>query len=192
MISQPSPAFARLLELVAEFTTASSLGSQLQSKHEEDYTELVDQISRAWTSALAKKEDAEAAIVALVKRNPDWFKGKKSIITPHGTITKRESTKLEVANPDVTTRLIIGEHGAPEIRNRSLASLMGRAAELLHIEITPNLEALEKLSDGELAMLGIKRTVTETYTVKPATPDLGKAVETRARAKAKLAQPAAA
>jgi hypothetical protein len=118
----------------------------------------------------------DEGIKSLFAKHPEWRDGaKKSVKTPYGSVEQRTVTELEVANPAATVALI---------EQRAKSDSKFDAGAFLRIEKEPNLEALEALSDEELAMLGVSRVKSERVTVKPAKVS-AKAVTKAAAAAAK-------
>lgn len=176
--SNLSTEFLKFLETFAVLLAAARDISRLDLKVNEEVDAIIDGERDDYLKALATKQQAEEALIEWAKKHPEWFAGKKSLSTPHGTVSKRETNSLGVPNEAISVRLIV-ETFAP---GANVTAALGKAADFLHVEISPNLEALEKLDDAELAKLGITRTSTTSYTVKAAGVDLGKAVEAKAKA----------
>lgn len=172
----------KFLAAFEKFTIARNICDQLNAELQKENLNLVQEKSGEWLLATAAEADAESVALALLEAHPEWFGTKQSFKTPHGTVQKKKSKSLVMINETVTTKLIIGQY-APEAK--SLQRLLGEAADYLHIEIKPNKEALEGLSDEQLAALGIRREESETITLKPLTVDLGKAVEAKTKKPAK-------
>lgn len=102
----------------------------------------------------------DGQIKALFARHPEWRPGdSKSVKSPFGSVEQRTAKELDAPNPAMTVSLIEARGATdPEFK----------AADYLHIDKKPNLEALERLNDDELAKLGVSRVSTEKVTVKPA------------------------
>lgn len=160
-------AFARFVDLLqthsrfanqlAELEVAMNREAQAAAgSRAEDYVVLQEELG---------KLDIELKL--LFNSHPEWRGEKKSVATPFGAVEQRSVTELEVPNPAVTVALIEG---------RYLNSAF------LHITKEPNLEALEALSDDELAKLGINRVKKESITVKATKVSVAKVVK-NARAK---------
>jgi hypothetical protein len=113
---------------------------------------------------------------ALFDAHPEWRGDKKSVATPFGSVESRKATELEVPNPALTIALI---------KAKAVQEPQFKAADYLHIEEEPNLEALESLTDDELAKLGVARKTSERITVKPAKLNVAKAVKAAKRPTAK-------
>lgn len=164
--------FARFVELQQKHSEASNklealevainVGAQSAAMASAlDYVVLQEQVAKL-----------DADLKALFEVHPEWRGDKKSVATPYGTVEQRTATELRVENPAATVALI--------------ESFMPAAAkDYLHITKEPNLEALERFSNDELAKLGIKRVTTERVTVKPAKVNVAKAVKAAKQPKAK-------
>lgn len=175
--TKPSTEFHLFLETFAVFTEATRNLAELEVTIQRESDEVIEDHKKEYLAATAAVKDAQDALKQWAILHPEWFNGKKSLTTPHGTLAKRVTTALDIENEAITTRLILAKF-APEVK---LAELLGPAAEFLHLEIKPDREALEKLNDAELKELQIKRSVSEAITPKPRKLDLGKAMETNAK-----------
>jgi hypothetical protein len=110
----------------------------------------------------------DAALKAIFEKRPEWRGDKKSVTTPYGAVEQRTVVELEVPNPAMTVALI---------KARAQSDKEFVAADHLHIEEEPNLEALAKMDDAELAKLGVNRCKRESVNVKPAKMNVAKAVK---------------
>lgn len=161
--SDQTAAFKDLVNAMALITEASNRLGKLENELQEEYIGLVDARRKEYTFLQSTISKGEQAAEAIALMNPQWFETVKTVTTPYGSVKSRTTTKLEVANADVSIALLqqLGLESAPFLR----------------VETTLNLEALEGLTDDELARVRIKRVTKENITTKPATVDLGKAVK---------------
>lgn len=168
-IAGQSEDFARFVELQQKHTEASNKLAALevainvgaQSAAEASATEYI--VLQETVAGLA------AELTALFARHPEWRDAKKkSVGTPYGSVEQRKVTELEIPNPAMTVVLI-------EARGEKDPQF--KAGDFLHISKEPNFEALERLTDDELAKLGVSRVTTERVTVKPAKLNVAKAVK---------------
>ena len=194
-LEAPSTAFAKFIDTFAVFNQATRDLAAIDVQVNTAVQDLITGASERYTALLATEKKAKEELIAAVKANPAWFDGKKSLTTPFGKIETRTTKSLEIENEAIATRLILETfcdvratvEGQTLKIAGNLARLLGNAAEFLHIDIKPNREALEKLTDSELEVLGIARKTTETITPKPQSLDLGKAIEPKKAKKTKKA-----
>jgi len=155
------------MAVVAE--TNQRLG-ELQGGIDADLRIAVDQSKDDYIEFQTKQSEAEASIELLARRNPQWFEKKKTLTTPYGSVKLTESSSIEVKNESATIALI--KH-------------LGVAEDFLRTTEELNKEALEALSDEELALYGLARKRGECCTIKPAKVELGKAIAAANKAAAK-------
>jgi len=149
---------AKLAEYSEQCNELAVMEADLQARQ----MEAILKDSLEYSLLLQSVADQEAQIEAMAIRHPEWFVKPKTLKTPCGEVSFRTSTKLEPANEDLTMALI---------EQRADKDLYLRTRNFL------NIEALETLSDVELAGLKITRVTTDKCTVKPMKVDLGKAVK---------------
>jgi hypothetical protein len=174
--------FQEMINLLAVFTAATNQLNDLQSEANEDMLEWLDTAKGEYASLQETLTKAEAALEIIARRHPEWFQTKKSIKTPYGVVKLTSSTSLEIPNEEATlVRMELKKERSQILAEAARAE--GKEFPVFDpeafIRTTRELdrEALEKLSDLELAELGITRVVEENFSVKPATLDLGKAVK---------------
>lgn len=159
-----------------DFVNAAAIVAEAQARLDEMQTRLnmaaidaVDEIKDDYARLQEAVAKAGETLELLALRNRDaWFKKAKTLKVPYGAASFRSSTKIEVANEEMTLVL--------------LDSLGFDSNAFTRVTKTLNLEALETLTDDELAKLRLKRVTTETFAFKPSSPDLGKAVAAAAEA----------
>ncbi len=163
-IAGTSQDFARLTDLQQRHSKASNDLDALEVKMNEQSQHSANVFATDYVVLQEAVSGLDAEIKALFERHPEWRGPNKSVKTPFGEVAQRTVTELEVANPAVTVTLI--------------EQKFAEAAEkYLHIEKSPNLEALEGMSDDELAKFGVSRKKREQVTVKPAKVSVAKAVK---------------
>lgn len=160
--------FARLVELQQQFTRKSNELGKLEVTMNEKSAEAAEALAANYVVLQEEVGTLEASIKAIFEKYPEWRGEKKSINTPYGEVEKRTVTKLECENPALTVSLI-------EMRGELDAHF--KPMDHLHIEKSPNLEALEKYDDATLLSLGVKRTKSERINVKPAKVSVAKVVK---------------
>jgi hypothetical protein len=159
----PSDAeYSNLVDLLALHTESTTRMGELETAVQEAYLEIVDANRKLYAYLQNKIAESEMGIKIIALRHPEWFQAIKTLKTPYGTVGFRSTTKLDVANEELTIALI---ERLPD------ADLYLRTRKFL------NLEALESLEDFALKGLQISRVTTEKCTVTPAKMDLGKAVK---------------
>ena len=113
--------------------------------------------------------ETETALETIARRHPDWFAAHRTLKTPYGEVAlKANPPRLTAANEELSIVLLETE-GA---KNKSF-----NAAEYLRQRTELNLETLANLSDDDLARFRIKLVQGDTFSIKAARLDLGKAVK---------------
>jgi hypothetical protein len=162
--------FARLTEALQTLSRRSNELEALEVKMNEQ----AQKSAGAFAADYVVLQEALAKLDGIVKElfaaHPEWRGPNKSVKTPFGEVSQRSVTELDVPNEAMTVALIE-------------AQFSEAAADYLHIDKAPNLEALERLGDDALAKLGVQRKKREQVTVKPASVSVAKAVKA-AKAKA--------
>lgn len=172
----PNDDYKNLVDLLSVFSEAQNRMDQLQVSVNEGTLEVVDEHKTEYAKLQKTLAEAETALEIIARRHPDWFEKRKTIRSPYGEVALKENpAKLVAANEEVSILMLENEGKANPEFNASL--YLRQKTEL-------NLEALGDLTDDELKKFRIKRVQTDTFSVKPAKLDLGKAVkETVAPAK---------
>lgn len=170
----PSQDFARLVELQQRHTASCNSLDELEALINKLSQAAVKMRSEEYVVLQESIAQDEAAINALFRAHPEWRGDQKSVKTPFGTVQQQTVTELEVPNPAATVTLI-------ELEEKTDPSF--KAAEHLHVEKRPNLEALEKYTTEKLAKFGVTRKSAERITVKPAKVNVSKAVKAAAKKK---------
>jgi hypothetical protein len=167
--------FKNLVDLLAVFSEATNRLDDLSADVNQSVIEVVDEHKAEYASLQQKLVEAEGALEILARRHPDWFVAKKTIKTPYGSVSLKDNPpKLETANAEVSIVLIEAEIKAEEAAKPGTVSPKRK---LLRQHTELNLEALGQLNDAELAAYRITRTQSDTFGVKAAKLDLGKAVK---------------
>jgi hypothetical protein len=165
-----APDYKNLIDLMAIFSEATARKDELENDLHQAWLDLVDARRKDYSKLQASLANAEEGIRFLAETNPQWFAKARSLKTPYGTVSFRKGSKLQVTNEEVSIVLLeqLGQEGLPFLKTEK------------HLV----LEALEKLDEKELERLRIKRVETETFAIKTAKPDMGKAVANAAKAEA--------
>ena len=160
--------FTNMVNLLAVYSEASNQIIQLEAEATDERLEQMDERRLTFARLQETLTKASTALETIALAHPEWFANRKSIKTPYGTVKFKTSTKLEVPNQEVSILLIEKEaEKNPEFKH---STYLGTSTCL-------RLEALEKLTDAELAKFRIKRITTDNFSVEPAKVDMGKAVK---------------
>jgi 5-enolpyruvylshikimate-3-phosphate synthase len=156
----PSQDFTKLVELQQQHSETTLALEKLESKMSSDALKAATSSATEYVVLQESLSQFDAGIKELFTRHPEWREeGRKSVKTPYGSVEQRSATELDVPNPAATVALI---------KARAKEDTKFEAATFLHVEESPNLEALEALGNDELDKLGVTRTTKEKITVKPA------------------------
>lgn len=168
MIQENTQDFARLVELLQKHSSGTNDLAKLET--EMSRLSLNAASARLTDYVVLQEQNAavEAEIKVLFEKHPEWRGEKKSVATPFGSVEQRSTTELQIDNPVMTLALI---------RARANRDDFFCAGDYIHVEESPDKEALEKLSDEELEELAVKRVKTESITVKPAKVNAAKIVK---------------
>lgn len=167
-VTPASQDFARLVDLQQKFNAASLALETLEVAINKSAQHCAAENAAAYCVHQEELATLDAAIKVLFANHPEWRGDAKSIKTPYGSVEQRKVTELEVPNPAMTVALIEG---------RGAQDKAFDVQAFLRIEKEPNIEALESLTDDELAKLGCRRVSTDRVTVKPAKINAAKAVK---------------
>jgi hypothetical protein len=174
--------FARLIDLQQQYNSRYNQLQELEVTINRSAQTAAEATAGAYVILQEETTRLEGEIKALFEKHPDWRGEKKSVSTPFGAVEQRTVTELVVENPALTVALI-------ERRGEQDATF--KTADLLHIEKTPNLEALERFDDATLVSLGVSRKKTERITVKPTKVSVAKTVKAAKRTKSETVKEAA-
>lgn len=153
-------AYQNLVEFLAILADTTDELNLLQAELNKAERSLIDEHRDELVEYHERIAKAEQAIEQICRAHPDWFKKAKTLKTPYGQCSFRKSSELATPSEDASIALI---------------KASGRAKDFLRTTEELDLEALEKLSDTELAAFGIIRREEEKFTAKPARVDVGKA-----------------
>jgi len=157
--------YKNLVDLLAIHAEATARLALIQADIQTNYIDLVDGVRADFSEWQSKITETEAALEVIARDHPEWFSKTRSVKTPYGAVKFHAATKLEIPNEEATILLI--ESKLPEEDREKF----------IRTEKALNIEALEQLSDEELKPLRIKRVKNDSFSVKPGTIDLGKAVQ---------------
>lgn len=178
-----TPAFQEVIEQLGLFTHAHNTLKELEADLNARNLELITTVRQEYADLQAALTLTEASLERICRAHAEWFEHKKSIKTPFGTVTLRDSTELAIENPELTLHLLRAEEERVELQ-RDLAQSSGKelpeefdADQFIRTREELDLESLEKLDDATLKKFRIVRVAKSNFSVKPATVDLGKAVK---------------
>lgn len=170
-MSKPKPPldmtgdYTNLVDLFAIVSECTNRIKAMEADLHGEYLEAVDARRKEHAELQEKLIKAEQAIEFIARRHPEWFETRRSIKTAYGSVNFRKSTKLIVPNEEVSI-LLIQQADDEELEKK-----------LLRVDTRLNLEALEKLTDAQLAGYRITRVPDDNFSIKPSTIDLGKAIK---------------
>lgn len=166
--------FEAAINLLAGLGEARRELAKLTSEIETGYLELVTSRRDDYAKIQAKVSEGEAALEVIARRNLGWFADKKSVTTPYGAVKFKASSEIVVPNEEASIVLV----------------RKAKRSELLRVTIELNREAMQDMSDEELAKFGIVRKAKENLTVDTEVIDLGKAVRAVEKTNANAAKAA--
>jgi DNA-dependent RNA polymerase auxiliary subunit epsilon len=162
--TQPEP-YKNLIDLMSIHAEATTRLDAIKAELQASFLDLVDDHRAEYAELQAKITETETAIEHIARDNPSWFESARSIKTPYGQVKFHSSKKLDIPNEEASA-LLIQSKCSEEEQERYLRT-----------QITLNIEALEKLSDAQLAQFRINRVQNDNFSLKAGTIDLGKAVK---------------
>jgi hypothetical protein len=169
--------FKKIVDLLAVHSTAENDLEQLQATANQEFLLTVDGLKGRYAKLQQKMTEAETQLELLARKHPEWFQDKKTIKTPYGSVQlKNNPPKIVADNPELSIVLIERDgESDPEVQPEKL----------IHQEKSLNLEALAGCTDAQLKRWRLRREQTDTFTVKSAKLDMGKAVKEATSAEGK-------
>lgn len=162
--------FENLVNLLSVYSEASNRLEALEAETNEQQLELVDGVRKDYAELQHKLQDTSVALEVLARKHLEWFAKKATINTPYGQVKLAENPPaLEAPNEELSIVLLRLEEEKTQGQFRAAAYI--RSEERL------NLDALKTLDDETLSRFRMRRRKSDTFSVKPARLDLGKAVE---------------
>lgn len=153
--------FESVVNLLAVLGEANRQLAALKTEIESEYLAIVSGRRERYAKLQATVSETEAALEVIARRNPQWFDERKNVSTPYGAVKFKSSSELVVADENISIQLI---------------KALGKPQMLRTVDVL-NKEALEKLSDAELAQFAIVRKAKENFSTDTDVVDLGKAVK---------------
>lgn len=163
--TQTAQDFAKFVDLQQLHTSTYNRLQKLEVTMNEDSQKAAEKHSADYVVLQEDFSKLDAELKAFFEKFPEWRGDKKSVTTPFGSVEQRTVVEIEITKPQVTVALI---------KARGLTDKDFTAADFLHVEEKPNIEALERLDDAQLAALGAQRVRRESVTVKPAKVSVAK------------------
>lgn len=157
--------FESTVNLLAVLGEANRQLASLKAQIETGYVGLVNAHRETYAKLQSTVSETEAALEVIARRNPQWFDDKKNVSTPYGAVKFKSSKELIVADENLSVQLVLALAGKAD------ADKFLRTVQVL------NKEALNELTDIELAKFGIVRKAKENFSVDTDVVDLGKAVK---------------
>jgi hypothetical protein len=155
--------YSRLIELQSALNQADNALAVIDAQVNPIVSAIIDERRAAWAAAQAQRNEAETEIKSLVEAHPEWLDG-KTVKTPFGTVSLRESSSLEIPNPEGTIALIRQVFPRAELD----------PDQYLVTTESPRKELLETLPENILSKVGVTKTRSTSITVKPAKIDMAK------------------
>jgi len=174
--------FARFVDLQQRHTKLHTVMEQLEVTMNLDAQKAAEGHTAAYVVLQEDFAKLDVELKALFAKYPEWRGEKKSVTTPFGSVEQRSVVEIEIPNPKHTVALI---------KARGATDKEFHAADFLHVEEKPNVEALERFTDAQLAELGASRVRRESVSVKPAKVSATKIVKGAKKAKPPQIQEAA-
>jgi hypothetical protein len=172
-IDTKSEDFKKLLSLQKRHNLVTralgKLQNELDAVHQDWLLKIVDDA----VAAVTEQEQIETEAEVLCRQHAgDWFAGRQSIKTPLGEAKFHRSTGLDVPSDELSLVLVEKSNGNELVPGEKFIS-----NDYVRTKTTLNLDALGTLPDAALAALKIKRVEKESFSLKPASVDLGDAVQ---------------
>lgn len=161
--------FKSIVELLATYSRAENELEQLQATANEEFLITVDGLKGKYARLQQRMIETETALEVLARKHPEWFADKKTIKTPYGSVQlKNNPPRIVADNPELSIVLIENEGE----RDRGF-----KPENYIHEQKSLNLEALAGCTDEQLKKFRLRREQSDTFTVKSAKLDMGKAVK---------------
>ena len=157
--------FESVVNLLAVLGEANRQLAALTTEIEAGYVALVTPERERYAKLQGTVTETEAALEVIARRNPQWFEEKKSVATPFGGVKFTRSTELVITDENISVQLVL-----------ALAGKAGAEKFLRTVQVL-NKEALDELTDIELAKFAIVRKVKENFKAGTDVVNLGKAVK---------------
>jgi len=160
--------FKNIVDLLAIYSEASHRLDEMQANLNCEVVECIDGYKADYATMQKTLTETETALEVIATRHPEWFKEKKGLKTPYGTVKFTRSAPLVVPNAELSMELI---------RRDAAAVLALDPENLIRTVEELNLEVLETLTPEQLKVFKIRRETKENFSIVPAKVDLGKAVK---------------
>ena len=161
------PDLKRLHQLCQLNATANRELDLEKAKVAHEFNALVSRHADYIIELQATAERTIAGIEELVRQNPGWLGDKRQLKTPHGTIKLTATSSLSI--PDEVDTLARLEARAKRDREFDATLYFRDSREL-------NKEALQAMTTGDLARLGIVRVASDSFKFTLASVDINKAL----------------
>ncbi len=102
----PSGEYQNLVDLLAIVSECEARLKSMEADLQSEFLEAVDTRRKEYSDLQQKQIEAEQSIELIARKHPEWFASRRSLKTPYGAVNFRKSTKLVVANEEVSILLI--------------------------------------------------------------------------------------
>lgn len=154
--------FNDVVNLLAVLGESNRQLAALETEIAKQYAFIIDEHRSYYAKLQSTISETEGALEVIARRNPAWFGEKKTVATPYGAVKFTASSELVVADENVSVQLI---------------NALGDGKRYLRTVQVLDKEALDKLTDAELARFALVRKAKENFKVSTEVIDLGKAVK---------------
>lgn len=168
--------FENLINLLGVYSEGTARMAELEAENNKAYLDLVEERKDEYAKLQLALGEAEAAIKVIADAHPEWFPtDQRTLKTPYGSVHAQKTTKHEADDEEVSILLIEADADLAA-RAGDLAAAQA-LTNLVKVEKTIDFEAIAKLDAARLAQWRIRRTESDSITVKPAKVSLGNAVK---------------
>lgn len=161
--------YNRINELLAEYSELSSTLTTIEASVNKSQIAAARPMLPDHANTTARLGEIEGRLKEIAIANPELFPDdKRTHKTPFGSVSFRKSKFLEYADEEkvILQIKLACTKELSRAHNQARPPLFTEETLLRTIE-QPNKEALELLSDAQLAQFGITRKTEETFNVKP-------------------------
>ena len=156
--------YTAITHLLNEFTQTRLGIAALEIQIQKAMQDIARQHVENLTALQFQSAELEETIRRLALRHPDWFKEKRTLSTPFGTVAMRRVTTLIIPDEEKTLRILA--------ENEDLA------VQFLRIKTEINREALDCIDDdGLLKKLKVHRETEDTVKITEAKAQTAKALK---------------
>ncbi len=166
--------FRQLVQLLHLYSNASASLDAIEAQAAKEYLAVIERHQADYARLQGILTGTEKVAEDLCRSHPEWFTEKKGLKTPFGTAKLTRTTKLETDDEQKAIALMWRKHA----RNKEFP-----LGNFVREEQRIDREAMEKLSDAELAEFRIVRVVEQSFSIAPLKVKMEKAVKEAAESK---------